>query len=93
MCINLLVNTCWDLSVTIKLFYILMISCHLYICNVSMLCWCSSVHIFKVLFVSCELILAFPSYPFLLRGSAIWNEQYRLDYIIISVSVVLMGED
>ena len=36
----------------------LMISCHLYICNVSMLCWCSSVYIFKSLFVSCELIPA-----------------------------------
>ena len=33
-------------------------------CNVSMLCWCSSVCIFKSLFVSCELILAFPSYLF-----------------------------
>ena len=55
MCICLqLVNTCWDLSLTIRLLYMLMISCHLYICNVSMLCWCSSVYVFKYL---CSLLL------------------------------------
>ena len=39
MCIYLqLVNICWDLSLTIRLFYMLMISCHLYICTVSLVC-------------------------------------------------------
>ena len=50
MCIYLqLVNACWDLSLTKRFFYMLMISCHLYICNVSMLCWCSSVYVFQYL--------------------------------------------
>ena len=49
-------------------------------CNVSMLCWCSSMCIFKSLFVSCELIPAFPSYLFPLRGCAICNGQYKLNY-------------